>query len=85
MKKFRSGYEIYNKKVQEKTKISLLEKTFPKLPKKKYSIIYADPPWDYKGKLQFDKSDIMKHNKNWNKDVFISSASLIIQHFLLKY
>ena len=22
------------------------------LPKKKYSIIYADPPWDYKGQLQ---------------------------------
>ena len=23
---------------------------------KKYQIIYADPPWDYNGKLQFDKS-----------------------------
>ena len=25
---------------------------FPKLPNKKYSVIYADPPWDYKGQLQ---------------------------------
>lgn len=26
--------------------------TFPELPLKKYDIIYADPPWDYKGQLQ---------------------------------
>lgn len=25
---------------------------FPPLPDKKYSIIYADPPWDYKGQRQ---------------------------------
>ena len=25
---------------------------FPPLPTKKYSVIYADPPWDYKGQLQ---------------------------------
>ena len=25
---------------------------FPELPNKKYSIIYADPPWDYKGQTQ---------------------------------
>ena len=25
---------------------------FPKLPKKQYGIIYADPPWDYKGQKQ---------------------------------
>jgi N6-adenosine-specific RNA methylase IME4 len=25
---------------------------FPELPKKRYEIIYADPPWDYKGQTQ---------------------------------
>ena len=25
---------------------------FPPLPERRYSIIYADPPWDYKGQLQ---------------------------------
>lgn len=25
---------------------------FPSLPKEKFQIIYADPPWDYKGQLQ---------------------------------
>ena len=25
---------------------------FPSLPKSKFSIIYVDPPWDYKGQLQ---------------------------------
>ena len=25
---------------------------FPALPKRKFQIIYADPPWDYKGQLQ---------------------------------
>ena len=71
----KSSYKIYSEKVNKKTKVNLLKDIFPKLPKKKYSIIYADPPWDYKGKLQFDKSGITKHNKNWNKDIFVSSAS----------
>lgn len=25
---------------------------FPQLPRKRYGIVYADPPWDYKGQLQ---------------------------------
>ena len=25
---------------------------FPQLPERRYSIVYADPPWDYKGQLQ---------------------------------
>ena len=25
---------------------------FPRLPRTRYSIVYADPPWDYKGQLQ---------------------------------
>ncbi|MDA8031297.1 MAG: MT-A70 family methyltransferase [Alphaproteobacteria bacterium] len=31
---------------------SLSNGLFPPLPRRKYSIIYADPPWDYKGQLQ---------------------------------
>ncbi len=27
-------------------------KKYPPLPKSKFSILYADPPWDYKGQLQ---------------------------------
>ena len=26
--------------------------TFPRLPQGRYSVVYADPPWDYKGQLQ---------------------------------
>ena len=28
------------------------EKLFPDLPASKFDIVYADPPWDYKGQLQ---------------------------------
>ena len=37
-----------------------MEDTYPKLPDKKFDIIYADPPWHYNGKLQFDKSSKSK-------------------------
>ena len=57
------------------TKINPLEDLYPILPNKKYDIIYADPPWDYGGKMQFDRSSLKKINKNYNKDIFISSAS----------
>lgn len=48
---------------------------FPPLPEKKYSIIYADPPWDYGGKMQFDKSALKSINKDFKKDIFISAAN----------
>ena len=28
------------------------EPAFPPLPRERFGIIYADPPWDYKGQLQ---------------------------------
>jgi len=31
----------------------------PDLPCKRYDIIYADPPWDYDGKKQFDKKEFI--------------------------
>ena len=71
----KSGYEVYNEKVINKTKCSILDEMFPPLPNNKYSIIYADPPWHYNGKLQFDNSGKILHNEGWEKDVFISAAS----------
>ena len=71
----RSGYEIYNAKAKKKTKVNTLEQFYPPLPKLKFSILYADPPWHYNGKLQFDKTATSARNKGWKKDVFVSAAS----------
>ena len=42
---------------------------------KKYIVIYADPPWFYNGKLQFDKSSKSKDKIDIKKNIFISTAS----------
>jgi len=62
-----SGYSIYNEDVKRRTKHNTLPKEmlYPKLPNKKFDIIYADPPWDYNKKLQYDTS----------KSLYISTAS----------
>ncbi len=70
-----TAYSLYSKQAKERTKINPLEDIYPKLPEKKYQVIYADPPWDYGGKLQYDKSTIKAENENFEKDIFISSAS----------
>jgi len=69
-----SGYTIYNAEQKRRTKRNDLPDLYPDLPEKKYDIIYADPPWDYNGKMQFDKSATLKGNVNWEKKIFISSA-----------
>ena len=53
-----SNYSVYSKDVKRRTKHNPLSDEFlySKLPKKKFDIIYLDPPWDYGGKLQYDKS-----------------------------
>ena len=71
----RSSYAVYNSKAVRKTKINMLDQVYPSLPNSKFSIIYADPPWHYNGKLQFDRSGIAAENKGWQKDVFVSAAS----------
>ncbi len=71
----KSSYEVYNEAQKKRTKFSILDEFFPKLPQKKYSVIYADPPWHYGGKMQFDKSGKTAHNKDWQKNIFVSSAS----------
>ena len=47
-----TAYSLYSKQAQSRTKINPLEEIYPSLPNKKYQVIYADPPWDYGGKMQ---------------------------------
>ena len=63
----RSGYSHYNVEVKKRTKQNHLSglQFYPKLPNRKFQIIYADPPWNYNGKLQYDTA----------KTLFISTAS----------
>ena len=70
-----SGYAIYNEKAKRKTRINTLERLYPPLPDKKFSILYADPPWHYNGKLQYDLSATLARNEGWRRDVFVSAAS----------
>lgn len=71
----RSGYSIYNKKAKDMTVKNPFDELYQPLPADKYDIIYADPPWDYGGKLQYDKSCIKSVNVEFKRDIFISSAS----------
>jgi len=70
-----SGYRIYDAEQKRRTLRNDLPELYPDLPEKKYDIIYADPPWDYGGKMQFDKSGRKDVNVNWRKDIFISAAN----------
>lgn len=70
-----TAYSIYHVEQKKRTKINPLEDIYPELPEKKYQVIYADPPWDYGGKMQYDKSTIKEENKGFEKKIFISSAA----------
>ena len=70
-----SGYRIYNLEQERKTVRNDLPNLYPDLPVKKYDIIYVDPPWDYGGKMQFDKSANSETNTDWSKNIFISAAN----------
>ncbi len=69
-----TGYTIYNAEQQRRTKRNDLPNFYPDLPEEKFDIIYADPPWDYGGKMQFDKSG-KAENVDIGKKIFISSAN----------
>ena len=75
MEKSMTAYSIYSQKAKNKKKVNPLKDIFPALPNKKYQVIYADPPWDYGGKMQYDKSTIKSENIDFKRDIFISSAS----------
>ncbi len=70
-----SGYTIYNAEQDRRTKRNDLPEFYPDLPEEKYDIIYCDPPWDYGGKMQFDKSGKKQFNDGWEKNIFISAAN----------
>ena len=69
-----TGYSLYNLDAKQRAKHNTLAELYPSLPKKKYDIIYADPPWDYNGKMQFDKTSTTKENLDLSRKIFISSA-----------
>lgn len=69
-----SGYSKYNPEAQRRRKINPLSEVYPGLPQEKFDVIYADPPWDYGGKMQYDKSSIKTENKDFKRNVFISAA-----------
>ncbi|MBU4299428.1 transcriptional repressor LexA [Patescibacteria group bacterium] len=75
LKKRWTGYSIYNEDAKRRTKQNTLPTLYPKLPNQKFDIIYADPPWHYNGKLQFDKSSKSKENIDFSRKIFISSAT----------
>ena len=70
-----SGYSKYNPNAKRRTKKNPLSELYPVLPNKKYAVIYADPPWDYGGKMQYDRSSIKTVNIGFEKNVFISAAN----------
>lgn len=70
-----TGYSIYKNDAKRRTKQNTLSSLYPKLPNKKFDIIYADPPWDYNGKLQFDKTSKDAECIDFSKKIFVSSAS----------
>lgn len=65
---------IVSRQKKERKKINPLEELYPTLPNKKYQVIYADPPWDYGGKMQYDKTTIKGENIGFEKKIFLSSA-----------
>ena len=71
----KTGYSVYNIDAKERKQQNNLTTTFPKLPNKKFDIIYADPPWHYNGKLQYDKSSKGAEEIDFSKKIFISSAN----------
>ncbi len=70
-----TAYSIYSKEAKRKNKINPLDEFYPVLPEEKYDVIYADPPWDYGGKMQYDKSTIKSENIGFEKNIFISAAN----------
>lgn len=72
---FNSSYSKYNPQAKSRTRINPLKEIFPPLPNDKFQIIYADPPWDYGGKMQFDKTCLKSENIGFEKDIFISAAA----------
>ena len=65
-----TAYSLYSVQQKQRTKLNPLEDIYPQLPDKKYQVIYADPPWDYGGKMQYDKTTIKDENVGFEKKIF---------------
>jgi len=74
-KRQRTGYSVYNEEFKKRIKHNPMPDTYPALPNGRFDIIYADPPWDYNGKLQFDKSSTSAEKIDLSRNIFISSAA----------
>lgn len=70
-----TGYSVYSVEAAARRKQNTLEELYPPLPNGRFAVIYADPPWDYGGKLQFDRSSKSADKVDLRKGIFISSAS----------
>lgn len=75
MTKKPTGYTIYSAEANRRTQSNDLPEFYPDLPNKKYDIIYADPPWDYGGKVQFDKSSKGADSIDLNQRIYISASN----------
>ena len=75
MLKKQTGYKIYSAEVRRRTQINHLPQLYPNLPNDTFDIIYADPPWHYNGKLQFDKSSIRSDILDPSRNIFISASA----------
>lgn len=73
-RKKNSIYSRYSQEAAKKAKVNPLLEIYPSLPDKAFEIIYADPPWDYRGKMQFDKSGLTATQTARPRKVFISAA-----------
>jgi N6-adenosine-specific RNA methylase IME4 len=71
----KTGYSVYNKDAKLRTKQNSLPDLYPNLPNQKFDVIYADPPWHYNGKMQFDKTGKGVEQIDHSKKIFISSAA----------
>ena len=58
-----TAYSIYSVQQKERTKINPLEEIYPKLPNKKYQVIYADPPWRFQNRT----GKVAPENKKLNR------------------
>lgn len=70
-----TGYSIYNEDQKRRTRLNTLPGVYPDFPDKKFDVIYADPPWHYNGKMQFDRSSKSVENMDFKRPIFISSAA----------
>ncbi len=75
-----TAYSIYNIQANTRKKINPLKDLYPPLPNKKYQVIYADPPWDYGGKMQYDKTTIKSENTGFEKKFLLALLHLNTQH-----